>query len=56
MDYSVEVVGDMVAGAASHDCFDHTPFGGIVIPTLAGRSAALRRVQCYRVRRAYYYK
>ena len=27
-------VGDMVAGAASHYCFDHTPFGGIVIPTL----------------------
>jgi hypothetical protein len=24
----------MVAGAAAHDCFDHTPFGGIVIPTL----------------------
>ncbi len=21
-------------GAASHYCFDHTPFGGIVIPTL----------------------
>jgi hypothetical protein len=34
MDYSVDVVGDMVAGAASHYCFDHTPFGGIVIPTL----------------------
>jgi len=31
---SVDVVGDMVAGAASHYCFDHTPFGGIVIPTL----------------------
>jgi hypothetical protein len=28
------VVGDMVAGAASHYCFDHTPFGGIVIPIL----------------------
>src|SRR5262249_46375625 len=34
MDYSVDVVGDTVAGAASHYCFDHTPFGGIVIPTL----------------------
>ena len=34
LDYSVDVVGDMVAGAASHDCFDHTPFGGLVIPTL----------------------
>jgi hypothetical protein len=34
MDYSVDLVGDMVAGAASHYCFDHTPFGGIVIPTL----------------------
>ena len=34
MDYSVDVVGDMVAGTASHYCFDHTPFGGIVIPTL----------------------
>ena len=22
------------AGAAAHYCFDHTPFGGIVIPTL----------------------
>src|SRR5258707_13491320 len=33
-DYSVDVVGDMVAGAASQYCFDHTPFGGIVIPTL----------------------
>src|SRR5258708_36186192 len=31
---TVDVVGDMVAGAASHYCFDHTPFGGIVIPTL----------------------
>jgi hypothetical protein len=30
----MDVVGDMVAGAASHYCFDHTPFGGIVIPTL----------------------
>jgi hypothetical protein len=30
----VDVVGDIVAGAASHYCFDHTPFGGIVIPTL----------------------
>jgi hypothetical protein len=40
MDYSVDVVGDMVAGAASHYCFDHTPFGGIVIPTTAGRSTA----------------
>src|SRR5256885_11442492 len=29
MDYSVDVVGDMVAGAASHYCFDHTLFGGI---------------------------
>jgi hypothetical protein len=27
-------LGDMVAGAASHCCFDHTSFGGIVIPTL----------------------
>jgi hypothetical protein len=34
MDYSVDVVGEMVAGAASHYCFDHTPFGGFVIPTL----------------------
>ena len=34
LDSSVDVVGDMVAGAASHDCFDHTPFGGLVIPTL----------------------
>ena len=34
MDCSADVVGDMVAGAASHYCFDHTPFGGIVIPTL----------------------
>jgi len=33
MDYCVDVVGD-IAGAASHYCFDHTPFGGIVIPTL----------------------
>ena len=33
MDYSVDVVGDIVAGAASHYCFDHTPFAGIVIPT-----------------------
>jgi len=24
----------MVAGAASRYCFDHTSFGGIVIPTL----------------------
>ena len=34
MDYSADVVGDMVAGAASHYWFDHTPFGGIVTPTL----------------------
>jgi hypothetical protein len=34
LDYSVDVVGDMVAGAASHYCFDHTPFGSLVIPTL----------------------
>ena len=34
MDYSVDVVGDMAAGATAHYCFDHTPFGGIVIPTL----------------------
>jgi hypothetical protein len=34
MDYSADVVGDMLAGAASHYCFDHTPFGGIVTPTL----------------------
>ena len=34
MDYSVDVGGDMVAGAASHYCFDHTPVDGIVIPTL----------------------
>src|SRR5262245_21664222 len=34
MDYSVDVVGDMVAAAASHYCFDHIPFGDIVIPTL----------------------
>src|SRR5260370_35675674 len=27
-------LGDMVAGAASHYCLDHTSFGGIVIPTL----------------------
>jgi hypothetical protein len=30
----MDVIGDMVAGAASHYCFNHTPFGGIVIPTL----------------------
>jgi hypothetical protein len=34
LDYSVDVVGDKVAGAAAHDGFDHTPFGGLVIPTL----------------------
>src|SRR6266850_1083924 len=34
LDYSADVVGDMVAGAAAHYCFDHTPFGGLVIPTL----------------------
>ena len=34
LDYAVDVVGDTVAGAAAHDCFDHTPFGSLVIPTL----------------------
>src|SRR5262249_4915430 len=34
MNYSVDVVGDMVAGATARYCFDHTPFGGLVIPTL----------------------
>src|SRR5712672_3467622 len=56
MDYSVDVVGDMVAGAASHYCFDHTRSVASSFRPSAGRSAALRRVQCYRVRRAYCYK
>src|SRR5215470_2803976 len=34
LDYAADVVGDKVAGAAAHYCFDHTPFGGLVIPTL----------------------
>src|SRR3989449_3108885 len=34
LDYSVDVVGDIVVGATAHYCFDHTAFGGIVIPTL----------------------
>src|SRR5262249_51074488 len=34
LDSAADVVGDTVAGAAAHYCFDHTPFGSLVIPTL----------------------
>src|SRR6266853_2141158 len=40
MDYSVDVVGDMAAGATAHYCFDHTPFGGKKFLEIEGRRMA----------------